>query len=163
MEWHRFEAALKFLALRFPESEKKAAFFHSIRVAVLLWELWYEEELQIAWLFHDSLEDTDISEIEIEKLFGTKVKTIVKANTKNIDLEKSARGRDIIQRCIDTWEDAIIVKICDIYDNFRYYIKIQNISEIERCKLLISYITENKYPIPLKLLCFVQEIQKEQN
>lgn len=34
------------------------------------------------------------------------------------------------------WEDALIVKTADIYDNFKYYVNINNLDEIERCKKL---------------------------
>jgi (p)ppGpp synthase/HD superfamily hydrolase len=50
---------------------------------------------------HDALEDTDISEGEIEKEFGIYVLSIVKANSKDMNLEKSERMEDIVRRCAE--------------------------------------------------------------
>ena len=45
-----FEKALKFLCTYFHESEnlKKPTIFHSVRVGTFLWNLGYNEKLQIA-------------------------------------------------------------------------------------------------------------------
>ena len=69
MEWFLFEKAVLEFAKYFPkESQKKPFFYHSIRVWVFLWNQWYSEEIQIAGLLLDALEDTDISEKELENL-----------------------------------------------------------------------------------------------
>jgi hypothetical protein len=38
----------------------------------------------------------------------------------------------------------MIVKIADIYDNFLFYVKENNISEIERCKVLANLVLKYK-------------------
>ena len=124
MEWFLFEKAVLEFAKYFPdEAQRKPFFYHSIRVWVFLWNQWYSEEIQIAGLLHDALEDTSISENTIGNLFWKNVLQIVKANYKNLSLPKEEVLEDIIKRCSDYWIDAMIVKIADVYDNFLFYKK----------------------------------------
>lgn len=145
MNWFKFEKAVKILVSHFPdENMKKPALFHSIRVGVYLWNNWYSEDLQIAWLLHDSLEDTDLPEKIIQENFWENVLQIVKSNSKNNSLEKSQILEDIVKRCSDYWQDAIIVKIADVYDNFLFYQKQNNFDEITRCKNICTLIKKYK-------------------
>lgn len=145
MSGFQFEKALKMLIEHFPEeAQKKPIIFHSIRVWSYLWSHNYSEDIQIAWLLHDALEDTDISPAMIEEEFGTHVVTLVQANTKNMNLEKSARLEDIVRRCNQVGEDALIVKLADVYDNFLYYTRENNLPEIERCKSFARLIQKYK-------------------
>lgn len=109
-----------------------------------MWNNWYSEELQIAWLLHDSLEDTDLPEYLIKSNFWQNVLVIVKSNSKNINLEKSEILEDIVKRCSIVWENAMIIKVADIYDNFLFYKKINNLSEIERCKKIAELLKKYK-------------------
>lgn len=143
MEWFLFEQAVLEFVKYFPEETQRKPFFHhSIRVWVFLWNQWYSEKIQIAGLLHDTLEDTSISEKEIENLFWKKVLQIVKVNSKNLSLAKEEALEDIVKRCSDYGIDAMIVKIADVYDNFLFYKKINNIPEIERCKnMMIRFLS----------------------
>ena len=159
MEWFLFEKAVLEFAKYFPkESQKKPFFYHSIRVWVFLWNQWYSEEIQIAGLLHDALEDINISENTIENLFWKNVLQIVKANSKNLSLPKEEILEDIVKRCSDYGIDAIIVKIADVYDNFLFYKKISNIPEIERCKKLANLILKYKQNYNDKISKFLEEI-----
>jgi len=145
MYWFQFEKALKLLLKHFPnEILKKPTLFHSVRVWSYLWYNKYSEDLQIAWLLHDSLEDTDVSESEIEQEFGMHVLSIVKANSKDMKLDKSERMNDVVRRCSLYWQDALIVKVADIYDNFVFYSREWNIAEIERCQSLARLVDKYK-------------------
>ena len=145
MNWFKFEKAMKLLISYFPEEPmKKPTLFHSVRVWTHLWNNWYNEDLQIAWLLHDALEDTNISESIISDTFWWYVLGIVKANSKNMNLEKSEILEDIVKRCSIVWEDAMIVKMADIYDNFLFYVKENNLPEIERCKILVKLVKKYK-------------------
>lgn len=95
-------------------------------------------------MLHDTLEDTDIPEVVISDNFWEYVLNIVKANSKNMNLEKSEILEDIVKRCSIVWEEAMIVKMADVYDNFLFYIKENNVSEIERCKILAELIKKYK-------------------
>jgi len=136
---------MKLLISYFPdEPMKKPTLFHSVRVGTYLWNNWYNEDLQVAWLLHDALEDTNISENIISDNFWEYVLEIVKANSKNISLDKSEILEDIVKRCSIVWEDAMIVKMANIYDNFLFYVKENIISEIERCKTLAKLVKKYK-------------------
>lgn len=123
-----------------------------------MWNQWYSEEIQIAGLLHDTLEDTSISENTIENLFWKNVVWIVKANSKNHLLPKEEVLEDIVKRCSDYGIDAMIVKIADVYDNFLFYKKINNIPEIERCKKLSNLILKYKKDYNDKIFNFLDEI-----
>ena len=145
--WFKFEQAVKLLVSYFPDQAmKKPTLFHSLRVGVYLWNNWYSEDIQIAGLLHDALEDTDMTEKVISDNFWADVLNIVKANSKNITLETSEILEDIVKRCQIYWEYAMIVKMADVYDNFLFYVKENNISEIERCQTLTSLIQKYKNP-----------------
>lgn len=145
MNWFKFEHAVKLLVKYFPdEPMKKPTLYHSLRVGTYLWNNWYSEDLQIAGLLHDALEDTDIPENVISDSFWNDVLSIVKANSKNNNLEKSEILEDIVKRCSIIWEQAMIVKLADVYDNFLFYVKESNIPEIERCKTLAKLVMRYK-------------------
>ncbi len=145
MSWFKFEKALRLLNEYYPkEDQKKPSFYHSVRVGVYLWNKSYSEDLQIAWLLHDALEDTNMWESDIGDNFWNDILSIVKANSKNNNLEKSEILEDIVKRCSIVWEDAMIVKMADIYDNYLFYVKEKNISEIERCKTLANLVERYK-------------------
>jgi len=145
MIWFKFEKALKLLISYFPEEPmKKPTLFHSVRVWTYLWNYNYSEDIQIAWLLHDALEDTNIPKEKISNNFWNNVLNIVKANSKNNNLEKSEILEDIVKRCSVDWEDAMIVKMADVYDNFLFYVKENNIPEIERCKTLANLLKKYK-------------------
>lgn len=159
MEWFLFEQAVLEFVKYFPEeTQRKPFFYHSIRVWVFLWNQWYSEEIQIAGLLHDTLEDTSISEKEIENLFWKNVLWIVKVNSKNPSLAKEEVLEDIVKRCSDYGIDAMIVKVADVYDNFLLYKKINNIPEIERCKKLANLILKYKQNYDDKIFKFLEEI-----
>jgi len=132
-----FENAVRLLARTMPvanESTKKPVLFHGIRVGVYLYEHNYSESVVLAGLLHDVLEDTNISEAEIQEIFGDTILALVKASTKDDsikdDLEKT---NELIKRCVENGENALIIKTADILDSFKWYSGQQNESEIAYC------------------------------
>ncbi len=83
---------------------------------------------------------------------------IVKVNSKNLSLAKEEILEDIVKRCSDYGIDAMIVKVADVYDNFLFYKKINNIREIERCKKLSNLILKYKKDYNDKIFNFLEEI-----
>lgn len=155
MQGFKLEEAMRLLVAHFPKETKKPALFHSVRVWTYLWNHHYSEDIQIAWLLHDALEDTDISAEKIEELFWEEVLLIVQANSEDENIEKSCQKEDIVKRCVELSENALIVKIADVYDNYKFYTQQNNIPELERCKwfaeLILKYKKENwNDPIFLK-------------
>lgn len=111
---------------------KKPVLFHSMRVGTHLFENGYDRDVVIAGFLHDVLEDgTDISEEILRTEFGENVLKIVKANSKDESIEdKQKKKEDLIGRCIETGEEASIVKAGDILDNFFYYEMTKNEDEL---------------------------------
>jgi (p)ppGpp synthase/HD superfamily hydrolase len=141
MTWFKFEKALKLLVSYLPEKPmKKPTLFHSVRVGTFLWNNWYSEDLQIAWLLHDALEDTGMPEKLILNNFWKNVLEIVQSNSKDNNLESSEILEDIVVRCKNYGEEAMIVKMADVYDNFIFYVQHKNNPEIKRCKTLVTLI-----------------------
>jgi (p)ppGpp synthase/HD superfamily hydrolase len=61
---------MKLLVSYFPqEPMKKPTLFHSLRVGTYLWNNGYSEDIQIAGVLHDALEDTDMPERIIQEKF----------------------------------------------------------------------------------------------
>lgn len=95
-----FEEVIIFLSEIFNGKKlKKPTLFHSVRVWVLLYDFWYNIDIQIAWLLHDTLEDLNISEELIFRKYWKNVLEIIKANTKNNFLPNWEILEDIIYRC----------------------------------------------------------------
>lgn len=122
----------------------KPTLLHSIKVWVYLYSKWYSQDVCIGWFLHDTLEDTDITEKEILNLFGKSVLDIVEANTKNKDIDKSLVNSELIERCSNISEDALIVKSADIIDNYIYYSSINSEKWVNRCIELSDLVIKNK-------------------
>ena len=86
-------------------------FIHPIRVAVSLVN--FGEEMIIAGLLHDVVEDTDTTLFDIESKFGAKVAQYVDGVTK--------RGHEswvvTLERIAFTYSEVIYIKIADRIDN----------------------------------------------
>jgi len=50
----------------------------------------------------------------------------------------------MVQKCAEHSQEALIVKIADVYDNFVYYQREKNESEIERCRVFAHLIRKYK-------------------
>lgn len=145
MNWFKFEKALRLLLEYYPkEDQKKPSLFHSVRVWTYLYNKWYSEDLCIAWLLHDSLEDTTMWEEGIRKDFWEDVLDVVVANSKTKGLSKEKVLEDIVKKCVSCWESALVVKMADVYDNFLFYVDENIPSEIDRCRYLSELIIEYK-------------------
>lgn len=162
-----YELAIKLLSQNYNTSisRKKDFLAHMHRVGVILWELDYSKEIQIAWLLHDILEDTNLTEdnlkIELEKIFRLSndnfdtenIVKIIKANTKNIELKGKSNEEygsywiffDCIENCAKYNKEALIIKCADIFDNFRFNLKTWDKKELQRLqKMAIKAIELSK-------------------
>lgn len=136
------EKAIRILSYYFDDKfiSKKPTLFHSIRVWTNLYQKWYNADIVLAWYLHDILEDSDIKSDFLIDNFSKNIYEIILANTKNKNIKKEEINEELIKRCADFWKEALIVKAFDIYDNFLYYKKENNLSEIQRCKTLYNLI-----------------------
>ena len=144
--WFDCEDAIRLLVWSLQKEQKKPVLYHSLRVGALLFYYGYDYETQIAWILHDILEDSDVTEWLISEKFGQNVASIVKANSKNNSLPKPEILEDIVKRCHEYGKFALVVKMADVYDNFRFYVRAENESEIDRCKFLANLIIQYRDP-----------------
>lgn len=141
----KIELAIKLLNKYFQDKIlSKPTLFHSVKVWFYLYDNHYSEEIVIGWFLHDILEDTEVTEGEIVSIFWTEVLNLVKANTKNRDLSKETVNEELIKRCADYSQDAIIIKSADILCNYDYYKRTNNQSEIDRCFKLSALVMKYK-------------------
>lgn len=112
--------AIKFAAEKHTRQRRKNAdatpyINHPIEVAEHLARVGQisEEDVLIAALLHDTIEDTNTTFEEIESLFGARVANIVMECTDDKSLEKAERKRlQILNAPMKSWE-AKCVKIAD--------------------------------------------------
>ncbi len=123
-----FEQALRYLSEHMPDANKlpKPTLLHSVRVGVYLYNHGYNSSICIAGLLHDLVEDAEVNLDDTEQRFGKEVAFLVDANTKNEDLPEEKRYEALLKRCIDSGEEASIVKAADIIDNLITYRKIKS-------------------------------------
>jgi guanosine-3',5'-bis(diphosphate) 3'-pyrophosphohydrolase len=119
--------ATQFAALKHCDQRRKDGktpyIIHPISVAMILAEIGSIEDPEIlsAALLHDTLEDTDTSAHELEKIFGSRVRIIVEELTDNDMLTFSQRKQMQIDNAPYLSKDASLVRIAD---------KISNVSDV---------------------------------
>jgi hypothetical protein len=94
-------------------------FSHVVRVTFILRDLFDidDQEIIVATILHDVVEDTGTSLDEIDQLFGRTIAYYVEALTKNEALPKRRREREYDERLFNAPEIVQIAKLADIYDN----------------------------------------------
>lgn len=121
---HLFEKAVGFLVKKITDSgnNPKPVILHSIRVTMILYNFNYEQDIIVAALLHDLLEDSSTTVDEIAKNFGVEVAELVSALTfdKTI-LDRKARFKNEIDKAIAGGRDSALIKAADLIDNSRYY------------------------------------------
>ena len=78
-----------------------------------------DAELIVAAVLHDTLEDTDTTQLELQELFGGRVASLVAEVTDDKTLSKAERKRLQIQHAPDASEGGKIIKIADKTANLR--------------------------------------------
>jgi (p)ppGpp synthase/HD superfamily hydrolase len=94
-------------------------FSHVVGVTFILRDLFDidDQEIIIATILHDVVEDTGTSLEEIGQLFGKTIAYYLEALTKNEALPKRRREREYDERLFNAPEIVQIAKLADIYDN----------------------------------------------
>lgn len=144
----QFEKAVRLLSEYFPvsdESSRKPVLFHDIRVGVYLYEHNYSEDIVLAGVLHDVLEFSEMTEKIIRNEFGENVTKLVLACTKDDSIiDKQEKTDELIRRCVENGEDALIVKAADIMDSFKFYAAVDNKKQLEYCVRNAKAIMEYK-------------------
>lgn len=131
----KFEKAVRILSEYMPLSDghsRKPVMFHDIRVGVYLYENDYSEDVVLAGVLHDAIEWSGVDEQLLRDEFGDNVVKLIFANTKDDTiLDKEEKTNELIQRCVKSGQDALIVKTADIIDSFKWYASQHNKDELE--------------------------------
>jgi len=93
----------EFLRVVFEQSghNPKPGVAHNLRVGSHLQELGYNQDIVMAGILHDLIEDTAITASEIKKEFGVRVTELVMANTFDDSIDdKVRRYRELFGRCL---------------------------------------------------------------
>jgi len=132
-----FEKAVRFLAKHMPvsdENSRKPILFHDIRVGVYLYENGYAQDVVLAGVLHDAIEWSGAGEQMLREEFGDNVAGLVLANTKDDSIaDKEEKINELIKRCVENGQDALIVKTADILDSFKWYSSQNNKDELQYC------------------------------
>jgi guanosine-3',5'-bis(diphosphate) 3'-pyrophosphohydrolase len=112
-------------------------FSHVVRVTFILRDLFDidDQDIIVATVLHDVVEDTGTSLDEIDQLFGRTIAYYVEALTKNEVLPKRRRELEYDERLFNAPEIVQIAKLADMYDNLSARIgtpKLQNTLENAR-------------------------------
>lgn len=116
---HEIERALFFLSNALQDSghNTKPVLLHSIQVAEMLWERGFPQDVVIAAVLHDVVEDTDITIDDVGQSFGHQVAVYVDALT-------VSDTQDIMQSFACTAElgsEALSIRAADLIQNSYYY------------------------------------------
>ena len=116
---HEIERALFFLSNALQDSghNTKPVLLHSIQVAQMLWERGFPQDVVIAAVLHDVVEDTDITIDDVEQSFGHQVAVYVDALT-------VSDTQDIMQsfaRTAELGSEALSIRAADLIQNSYYY------------------------------------------
>lgn len=145
----KIEETIRLLAREIPHAEKliKPTLFHCVRVGVYLYENKYSEDIVLAGLLHDIIEDTTVTEDGLKAQYNDNVVGIVMANTKVKGGSDPDQVEAIVKKCAKYGPDALIIKMADVLDNYKYYEQIGTKDEIERAnkyaKTIFNYLPNN--------------------
>jgi (p)ppGpp synthase/HD superfamily hydrolase len=122
-----FVRAASFAAMKHKEQRRKNAsadpyINHPLAVANVLVEcgiLYTYEEVLIGAVLHDTVEDTNTTLDELEKLFGPYIAHLVAEVTDDKSLSKTERKRLQITHAKHASVSAKLIKLADKYDNLR--------------------------------------------
>ncbi len=110
-----------------------------------MYENGYSADIVLAGVLHDALEWSDISEEMLREEFGERVTTLVMANTKDDTItDQDEKINELIKRCSDNGQDALIIKAADILDSFKWYESQNNEGELLYCKKNADAILKHK-------------------
>lgn len=118
------ERAITFLVQTYTASghNPKPVILHSIRTGLYLAQQGYPQDVVVAGILHDIVEDTNVELGQVERQFGAPVAHLVAANSFDPAIaDHQERDLDLLERCRKGGKFALIVKAADILDNTRYY------------------------------------------
>ena len=158
--------ALNFALIKYGDLRRKSGdihyFIHPLRITLILraagFSEFENENLMIAALFHDLVEDTDISLSEIENKFGRNVASIVSEVSIPIKTEKEVYLENLKNASVE----AKIIKLADRIDNLidlpkSFWPIDKQKSYAEQAKIILESCGDANSKLALRLK---QEIEK---
>ncbi|MFX0004995.1 MAG: HD domain-containing protein [Candidatus Hodarchaeota archaeon] len=134
---------------------------HPIRVTLILRAYGFNEfdneDLMIATLLHDLLEDTNLTINEIENRFGKRVASIVAESTKPKDLNKDLW----LENFKNYSKEAKIIKIADRIDNLldmEKWDEKRQISYLNQSKIIVTSCGDANRELTNKLDGIIQDL-----
>ena len=124
----RYEAALTLAAQAHRHQDRKAGdvpyIVHPVHVSTILLRHGFAEEVVVAGLLHDVVEDQDISLARIEAVFGPSVAELVAAVTERkleagVERPWEDRKREVLAQVRAASPDAVAVKAADALHSAR--------------------------------------------
>lgn len=117
------DKAFHYLAKNLEETghNSKPVLFHSFRVANRLYELNYSNDIVIASILHDILEDTDVTYDCLTLSYGKRIADIVKSGSFNPEInDHLEQARILFENCINYGIESVIIKCSDLIENIDY-------------------------------------------
>ena len=118
------EKAISFLVNAFTATghNPKPVIIHSIRTGLYLYHQNHAQDVVVAAMLHDLIEDTDVTIGDIETEFGPEVARLVAANSFDSAIpHRNERDIDMLNRCKQGGRWALLIKAADILDNSAYF------------------------------------------
>jgi len=136
----KMDAAVHYAAKNLRETghNSKPVLSHSFRVADLLYQLDYNENVVIAAVLHDLIEDTDVVYEDIVGEYGKTIADIVAAVSFDPQIEDYLeQAKKMFEACVEYGIDAIVVKCSDLIQNIDFVQFVENLDK--RRQLLSKY------------------------
>lgn len=122
----RIEQAIRAAAILHKDQVRKGEvpypyITHVFAVAMIVADYTESEDIIIAALLHDTLEDTDYTEAELNEDFGPTVSEIVRSMTKKIENDESwlTAKKKYVKQLKDASPDALLIAAADKIHNMR--------------------------------------------
>lgn len=96
--------------------------YHVRRVAEIAEQLGYDEEIVVACILHDVLEDTHLSYNDLRKAFGVEIAEIVYCVTDELGRNRKEKKAKTYPKIVSNWKSTV-VKICDRIANMQQSIE----------------------------------------
>lgn len=162
-----FWKALAFALVNHKSQDRKSEdvpyIIHPLRILSLLRSVGFSEvedqELMIAALFHDLIEDTTVKKKDIINQFGEKIASIVEELSKPNDITK----KKYLQSFKNASKEAKIVKMADRIDNLLdmnipYWSIERKRNYAEDAKIILEYCSSANHELSLYLNSIIDEI-----
>lgn len=142
---------------------------HPIRVAQIV--LKYKEShsidiLRTVAVLHDTVEDTDLTIVEVEEMFGIEVAAMVEELTTPAHITKKEKGEYLKKKMTHMTSWGLVIKLSDRLDNvsdLRHTSKQFRQSYIKETRAIISHLIAMRSFLSMTHLQLIHETLKEVN